>query len=127
MSLHRWMMTACSQCLTNNQLKHELSPQTSPLHYIKHSNLVRLPFRCFLACQGDTWKLNHAFVKKELQNYENKTKMRSEIFHTFQCTVMTKLFLAEGQHITPLFLVSKVVGFIAFQPCVIIYWSNLLK
>ena len=33
--------------------------------------------------------------------------MRSEIFHTFQCTVMKKIFWAVWQHITPLFLVSK--------------------
>ena len=50
--------------------------------------------------------------KKHVLNYftlaeRSSGKMRSEIFPTFQCTVMIKLILAVWQHMTPLFLVLK--------------------
>ena len=49
--------------------------------------------------------LSQTFPKCVL--YSDTFMMRSEIFHTFQCTVMIKLFLAVWHHIIPLFLVSK--------------------
>ena len=116
-------VTWLSTCPTNHRTGHWAhQPELHHAFYRRAKN-VRAG-KCWYVVVMNTmntiikWKLrakiNYTRLFNSINWCNSQGMMRSEIFHTFQCTVMTKLFLAEWQHITLLFWSQKNCGIHSF-------------